>query len=247
MTDGESTAVRIAMWSGPRNISTALMRAWGERPDTVVVDEPLYAHYLKVTGKPHPAAEEVIAHGRTDWRQVAADLLAPLPEGKRILYQKHMAHHLLPDIERDWIARMTNVFLIRDPAEMLTSYVRIVEAPTLEDLAFPQQAELFNWLRERTGRTPPVLDAKDVLQNPRRLLGLLCDAVGVEFDECMLSWPPGPRPTDGVWAPHWYSAVWKSTGFQPYRPKNEPVPAHLEPLLEPCYEYYSLLYEHRLH
>jgi hypothetical protein len=239
-------SLRLAMWSGPRNISTAMMRSWGNRADTTVVDEPLYAHYLSVSRKPHPAAAEVIAGGQTDWRQVVAGLTGPVPLGKRIYYQKHMTHHLLPDVGRDWLGQVTNCFLLRHPREVLTSYLKIVSEPTLEDLGFVQQAEIFAWARRHQAVMPPVVDARDVLAEPRRLLGLLCDAVGVAFEETMLSWPPGLRSTDGVWARHWYKEVETSTGFRPYRAKGEPVPPQWRVLYERCLECYEQLYAHRL-
>jgi len=239
-------AIRIAMWSGPRNISTAMLRSWGSRPDTFVTDEPLYAHYLKTTGADHPGREEVIAHHEPDWRKVAAWLTGPVPDGRAIWYQKHMAHHLTPEVDTAWIDELTNCFLIRDPAEMITSYIKIVPDPTPEDLALPQQLALFERERARTGRTPPVLDSRDVLENPRATLSKLCDAVGVPFDEAMLSWEPGPRPTDGVWARHWYANVERSTTFAPYRPKNEPVPERLASTLGACEEPYRRLHAHRL-
>jgi hypothetical protein len=237
---------RIAMWSGPRNISTALMRSWGNRPDTFVCDEPLYAHYLLTSGVPHPGAEEVIRDQETDWRKVTAWLTGPVPEGKAIFYQKHMTHHLLPAIDRGWLNRVTNAFLIREPREVITSFVRVVPNPTLEDTGYPQQMEIFNLVRQGTGRTPPVVDARDVLENPRRLLMLLCDALDVAFTDAMLSWPPGPRASDGIWAKHWYGAVWQSTGFQPYQPKNDPVPPAMTGLLDQAEAIYRQLYQHRL-
>src|SRR4051812_25368611 len=184
----ETTPIRLAMWSGPRNISTAMMRSWGNRDDCVVVDEPLYAHYLAATRKPHPGMGEVIAAGETDWRRVVERLTGDVPGGRRTYYQKHMTHHMLPDMNRDWLGKLTNCFLIRDPKEVLASYVKIVETPTLEDTGFPQQAEIFSWVKSHAGRIPPVLDAADVLRDPRRILGMLCDAVGVPFQEAMLSW-----------------------------------------------------------
>ena len=185
--------IRIAMWSGPRNISTAMMRSWGNRPDTAVCDEPFYAHYLQVTGYDHPGADEVIASGETDWRKVVARLTGAAPAGKHIFYQKQMTHHLLPDIDRAWLGAVTNCFLIRDPREVITSYIKKNQDPALEDLGFVQQAEIFEWVREHTNAIPPVVDARDVLENPERMLRSLCHAVGVEFTEAMLSWPPGAR------------------------------------------------------
>src|SRR5207248_8652843 len=185
--------IRIAMWSAPRNISTAMMRAWGNRPDTAVIDEPFYAYYLKATGKLHPGADEVIAVGAVDWRQVIAHLTGPVPSGKRVLFQKQMTHHLLPEIDREWLRTVTNCFLIRDPREVIASYIKKREAPALEDLGFLQQAEILDFVRTRTGSIPPIVDAKDVLENPERMLRLLCEGVGIEFSESMLSWPRGLR------------------------------------------------------
>lgn len=240
--------VRVAMWSGPRNISTALMRSWGNRPDTFVCDEPLYAHYLAVTNKAHPITDEIIAQGETDWRRVVAWLTGDVPEGRRIFYQKHMAHHLLPDIGRDWLSGVTNCFLIRDPREVITSYIKKQPDPTLEDLGYAQQVEIFSGVRERSsGVVPPVVDARDVLENPERTLRLLCEALGVEFTDAMLSWPPGLRETDGIWAKHWYTEVEHTTSFHPYQAKPDEVPDRLLPVYEQCREYYRNLYEYRLH
>jgi hypothetical protein len=239
--------IRIAMWSGPRNISTAMMRSWGNRPHTIVVDEPFYAFYLKATGKKHPGAEEVIAHGETDWRKVVEQLTGPIPGGKRVYFQKQMTHHLLPEIDRQWIVDLTNCFLIRNPREVILSYSKKRDEPALEDLGFVQQAEIFDFVREKTGKTPAVIDAHDVLENPRKILELLCDAVGVEFDNAMLSWPAGLRETDGIWAKYWYDEVARSTSFQPYRPKNEPLPERLREIHDRCRECYERLYEYRLH
>ena len=238
--------LRLAMWSGPRNISTAMMRAWGNRPDTFVVDEPLYAHYLSVTGRVHPGAAETVAAGPTDLSVAVARLLGPVPGGKAVFYQKHMTHHLLPGMDRSWVRGLTNCFLIREPGEMITSFLKHVPDATLPDTGYPQQVELFDLVREWTGRTPPVLDARDVLDNPRRTIGLLCDAVGVEFTDRMLSWEPGLRDTDGVWAKYWYKEVETTTSFRPYRPKEEKVPDELRGMLGECEVYYRRLYAHRL-
>jgi hypothetical protein len=240
------TAVRIAMWSGPRNISTALLRSWGSRPDTYVCDEPLYAHYLKATGIEHPGRDEVMAAHETDWRAVVTWLTGPIPEGRAIFYQKQMAHHLLPEIDRGWIGSLRNAFLIRDPAEMLASLARVLPEPRLEDTGLPQQWELFESILGATGTAPPVIDSRDVLQDPKGMLRRLCRALDVPFTDAMLSWEPGPRPTDGVWAGHWYGKVLASTRFQAYRPKPEPLPARLEPLHASCRTYYRRLYTHRL-
>jgi Sulfotransferase domain len=238
--------VRIAMWSGPRNISTAMMRAWGNRPDTFVIDEPFYAYYLRATGKQHPGADEIIASSNTDWENVVAQLTGPIPKARRIFFQKQMAHHLLPEVDREWLGAVTNCFLIRDPREVITSYIKKREEPALQDLGFVQQAEIFNFVRTRTSSIPPIIDAKDVLDNPERMLRLLCEAVGVEFSKSMLSWPPGLRETDGIWARHWYGEVAKTTSFQPYRPKSARVPAHLQEIYDRCRQCYERLHEYRL-
>lgn len=234
------------MWSGPRNISTAMMRSWENRSDTVVTDEPLYAHYLLTTGLEHPGAQEVIDHHETDWRRVIAELTGPVLDGNSIHYQKHMAHHLLPEIDRAWLDAMTNCFLIRDPKEMLTSLIKVTPHPTIKDTGLPQQIEIFEQVKAKTGAIPPVLDSKEVLDDPRNLLGLLCEGIGVPFEEAMLTWDPGPRGSDGIWAKHWYGQVEQTTGFKPFKPKNEPVPNHLIPLYDECVPLYEALYGHRL-
>jgi hypothetical protein len=237
---------RIAMWSGPRNISTAMMRSWGNRADTVVVDEPFYAFYLKQTGKKHPGADEVIATGQTDWRKVIEQLAGPIPKGKKIFFQKQMTHHHLPEVDRRWLGAVTNCFLIRDPAEVIASYIKKNDDPTLEDLGFAQQVEIFDWVRRHIDQRPPIIDAKDVLENPERILRLLCEATGVDFDGAMLSWPPGLRETDGIWAKDWYEEVAGSTSFRPYHPKNELVPDRLCEIHDRCRECYDRLYAERL-
>jgi Sulfotransferase domain len=238
--------IRIAMWSGPRNISTAMMRAWANRRDTFVIDEPFYAYYLKATGKKHPDADEVIAAGEIDWRNIVAHLTGPIPKGKRIFFQKHMTHHLLPEVDREWLGAVANCFLIRDPREVIASYIKKRDDPTLEDLGFVQQTEIFDFVRNRTKSLPLVLEAKDVLEDPQRMLRLLCDAVGVEFSKSMLSWAPGLRETDGLWAKHWYTEVAKTTSFRPYRSTQHELPEHMRNVYERCVECYERLYRHRL-
>ena len=236
--------MRIAMWSGPRNISTALLRSWGNRPDTWVTDEPLYGYYLRGTGLPHPVADAVMASQPGDWQEISERLTGPIPQGRAVWYQKHMAHHLLPEIGREWLRALEHCFLIRDPEEMLTSLLHVLPEPRLADTGLPQQVELFEWVRERTGRVPPVLDSRDVLENPRAQLSALCERLGLSFTERMLHWPAGTRETDGVWAPHWYASVERSTGFEAYRPKPDQLPQRFSGLLAECRELYSALYPH---
>ena len=239
--------LRIAMWSGPRNISTAMMRSFGNRSDTFVTDEPLYAHYLSVTKLPHPGADEVLAHHETDWRGMTSWLTGPIPQDKSIWYQKHMAHHLLPEIDRAWLDKLTHCFLIREPREMVTSLMEFISSPTLRDTGLPQQWELFESVRSRLGSAPPVIDAADVLADPRGTLTRLCERLGIDFADAMLRWPPGRRETDGIWAKHWYAKVEQSTGFGPHQPKPVAIPPALAPLLAKCETIYHRLSEFRLH
>lgn len=238
--------LRIAMWSGPRNISTAMMRSWENRDDCAVIDEPFYAHYLQETGADHPGRDEVIEKDEPDEARVLERILGPAPVNSAIYYQKHMAHHLLPCMDRSWMDAFSHAFLIRNPRDMMTSLqVRIGEF-TAEETGLPQQLEIFEAICERDGRTPPVVDSKDVLTDPRRVVELLTEALGVEFQESMLSWEAGERESDGVWAHHWYDRVWESTGFAPYQPKAEEVPMELEDVLHTIQPIYDRLYSERL-
>lgn len=238
--------VRIAAWSGPRNISTAMMRSFESRDDCAVVDEPFYAHYLLATGAPHPGRDDVIRAHQADPALVVASLTGPVPGGKRLFYQKHMTHHMLPAVPRDWLGDCRHFFLIRDPAEVIVSFSKIVPNPSPHDLGLPQQAELFDRVADLIGRPPPVVDARDILLDPRGTLELLCRALGIPFSDRMLGWEPGRRPTDGAWAPHWYASVERSTGFDPYRPRTERVPDHLRAALEAARPVYAALARHRL-
>lgn len=238
--------VRIAMWSGPRTISTAMMRAWDARPDTFVCDEPLYAHYLQVTDYDHPGADEIIAHHEPDWRKVVGYLTGPIPHGKTIHYQKHMAHHLLPQIDRGWVRRLTNCFLIREPREMLASLAKVLPSPTVKETGLPQQVELFKMLSAERDQPAAVILAEDVLTNPAGMLRALCERVGVPYTDVMLSWKPGPRETDGIWAKHWYANVERSTGFGHYTPKDVVLPDRLLGVLDECQRLFDVLHGHRL-
>lgn len=237
---------RIAMWSGPRNLSTALMRSFGSRADTVVVDEPFYAHYLLATGLDHPGREEVIASQPNDWREVATALHAPLPAGIHVHYQKHMAHHLLPGMGRDWLAGLTHVFLIRNPGDMLRSLDRKLRSIRIEDTGLPQQVEVFERMCSNDGEAPPVVDADDLLENPRGVLEALCARIGLSFDPAMLAWPAGLRDTDGVWARYWYESVAASTSFVRWARQREPLPSALAGLERQACELHAVLHPHRV-
>ncbi len=238
--------LRLAFWSGPRNISTALMRSWGNRPDTFVHDEPFYAHYLDQTGIDHPGSEEILTHHERDWRKVVAQLTGPVPGDKSIYYQKHMAHHLLPNMGREWFPLFVHGFLIRNPKEMLLSLDKKLASIDVADTGLPQQWEIFQFVVEKQGRIPPVIDSRDVLDTPREMLTLLCRELGVAFREEMLSWPEASRPTDGIWSKHWYESVERTTGFQAYRAKDEALPQRLESVYQSCMVYYEKLYQRRL-
>jgi hypothetical protein len=241
-------SVRIAMWSGPRNISTALMRAFGARADCAVSDEPFYGAYLHATGLDHPLRDAVIASQPSDWRDVVAALSGPAPGGKTIWYQKHMTHHMIDGFGRDWTDGFVNAFLIRAPEAVLASYAKKRAEFTLEEIGLPAQLALFERAAERLGRAPPVIEGAQVLADPRGALQALCAACGAPFDEAMLSWPPGRRASDGVWAPAWYEAVEKSTGFAP--PEREAafenLPDGLRRIAEAARPYYEKLAQHRL-
>ena len=240
-----SDAVRVAMWSGPRNISTAMMRAFENRPDTVVVDEPLYGAYLARTGIDHPAREAVIASQPADLATAVAGLFGPLPRGRRVHYVKHMAHHVSRDMDLTWTLRCRNVLLIRDPAEVVASYVRARDTCQPDDIGLPQQKWLLELWNERDVDVP-VVDASDFLRAPEAHLRWLCDWLGVPFTKRMLSWPPGPRPSDGVWAPHWYAAVWSSTAFKPWRPRETILPDRYAAVAEACRPIYVALHARRV-
>jgi hypothetical protein len=240
------TPLRLAMWSGPRNISTAMMRAWDNRGDCTVIDEPLYAHYLARTGLDHPGREQVIAAGQSDWRKVAALLTGPVPGGKPIFYQKHMTHHLLPEIERSWLCQLTHVFLIRDPREVLASYIKSRPTVTAEDIGVARQLEIFEYVRTLGDGAPPVIDAGEFLGAPEAQLRALCALLGIDFTSRMLHWPPGPRASDGVWAPYWYDKVLASSGFEPRRAREVRVPGQYRSLIDAVMPEFETLFARRL-
>jgi len=215
--------IRIAMWSGPRNISTAMMRSFENRPDCAVVDEPFYAAYLAATGSDHPMRDDVLASQPTDWRIVANGLVGEAPGGAEVFYQKHMTHHMLPDFGLAWSAACVNAFLIRDPASVLASYVQKRAEVTLDDIGVVRQRELFDREADRLGQAPVVVEGADVLADPAGTLSVLCDALGIPFRGEMMAWPAGGRDSDGVWAPAWYSAVEASTGFAAPEQRSPPV------------------------
>jgi hypothetical protein len=232
--------VRVAMWSGPRNISTAMMRSWENRPDTVVVDEPFYAEYLVRTGLDHPGRDEVIASQPTETEEVIR--LLTTDDTAPVHYTKHMTHHVDPETDLGWLAGFRNVLLIRDPAEVVASYVRSRESCEPEDIGLLQQLPLLASLPEDS----PVIDAGDFLRDPEAHLRWLCDWLGIGFTDHMLRWPAGPRDSDGVWAPHWYDAVVRSTGFEPWRARQVELSPHDAAVAEACRPAYDELRARRL-
>lgn len=235
--------LRVNVWSGPRNVSTALMYSFAQRPDTRVVDEPLYAHYLRVTGIEHPGRDEVLAAQDGDGERVVREMILAERE-QPVVFFKQMAHHLV-ELDRGFLLQCANVLLIRDPAEVLTSLVRQLPQPRLADLGLALQHEIVEAL-SAAGQEPPVLDAKELLLDPEGVLRRLCERLGIVFYPRMLSWPAGPRPEDGVWAKYWYQGLHRSTGFAPYRPKDEPPPPHVLPVLEEARPFYDALYARAL-
>jgi hypothetical protein len=240
-------SVNIAMWSGPRNISTAMMYSFGNRPDCEAWDEPLYAFSLKHRGNDHPLRHEIMARYDTSYENIVARCVSPPPSGKAVFYQKHMTHHMLPGFDRRWILRLANAFLIRDPLRVLSSYARKWQEVTLRDIGILEQWEIFKLVADRQGAPPAVIDAEDVLDDPRTALLTLCRALGIEFSETMLAWPKGPKPFDGVWGSHWYNAVHASTGFEkPAAPDLAPLPLILRKIADAAAPAYRQLRAHRL-
>jgi hypothetical protein len=242
-----SEPIRIAMWSRPRNISTAMMRAFENRSDTAVIDEPFYAVYLDRTGADHPMREECLVAQSTDPAAVIEALLGPTVGRAPIFYQKHMTHHMTAGVDTDWMTRCRNAFLIRAPQKVVASYAVKRADLSLEDIGFARQAELFDQVANLLGAAPPVLDADDVLTDPRRALMALCAALEIPFSEAMLAWPPGRRESDGVWAPVWYDAVERSTGFAAPSARAAPVlNDELQKIVETARPHYERLAAYRL-
>lgn len=237
--------LRIAMWSGPRNLSTALMRSFGSRKDvSAVIDEPFYAAYLAASGKAHPMRDEVVASQSQDWRVVAQHCQCVGEAG--VVYQKHMAQHMLAEFSWDWAMRLRNCFLIREPERVAASFLAAWPRAGLEDLGFVQQVELFDRLADQLGHAPPVIDAATILHDPATAMPLLCEALGLGWDENMLRWSPGLRHSDGVWAAHWYASVEHSTGFAAPEARPPVLDAAARRLADAARPYYERLAAYRI-
>ena len=234
--------MRIAMWSGPRNLSTAMMYAFGARGDCAIVDEPFYSAYLTKTGLDHPMRDDIIASQPANPDEVISELLGPIPDGKPHFYQKHMTQHMIEGVPREWIAEVTNVFLIRHPARVAASFSLKYANPSLSDIGFIQQFELYEQLR-KVGKKPVVVDSADIRRDPEGTMRKLCEAIDLPWTSAMLSWPEGGHPDDGVWAPHWYGAVHRSTGFAPAEEGLPELTSGQAALAEAAMPYYEPLRE----
>ena len=244
--------IRIAMWSGPRNLSTAMLRAFENRVDCVVSDEPFYAAYLAATGHDHPMRDEVLASQPNDWQDVAAQLAGRLPQTSAkfdapVWYQKHMTHHMLPEFGLDWTGGFRHAFLIRAPVRVLNSYVAKRGEVELADIGLVRQVELFDRFADETGAAPPVVDSEELLRDPEGVLHRLCTALAIPFDPAMLRWPRGRRASDGVWAPAWYASVEQSTGFAVQSGSGLPsLPGHLQQIADAALPFYERLAAYRI-
>lgn len=236
--------IRIAMWSGPRNLSTALMYAFAARPDCAATDEPFYAAWLAATGAAHPMRAAVLASQPTDPATVAATLAGPC--ARPLWYQKHMVHHLLPDFPTGWMTGCRHAILIRHPARVVASYLARHEDPEFDDLGFARQAALFDRLAQANGTPPPVIDSTDLRADPPGVLRALCAALGIAWTSAMLSWPAGPKSFDGAWAPHWYGAVHRSTGFDGAEGPLPTLTGRAAALADRAQPFYDRLAAHRL-
>lgn len=237
--------IRIAMWSGPRNLSTAMMRSFGARADCFVSDEPFYGAYLKATGDPQPMADAVIASMDCDWQSVAQRMSDERPAAP-IWYQKHMAHHMVGPVAYDDLRGLRHAFLIRDPARVVASYAAKRVAVRPDHLGTARQVEFFDREADRLGKAPPVIDSADILADPETMLTKLCEALEIPWDTAMLRWQAGPRETDGIWASHWYDAVMASTGFGPPESQSLKLGEEEQAVADACRPDYDYLARFKL-
>ena len=236
----------IAMWSGPRNVSTAFMRSFENRSDCFVSDEPFYSYFLNETDLDHPLKDEIIKSGIIDYSQIIEYLTGPIPHSEKVWYQKHMAHHILPNDDISWIKSLNNCLLIRHPNEVMLSYLKKNEIDTVEQLGYVQQINIYNMLVHDLGTPPIVIDARNLLEKPEEMLIKICKNFQIDFNKKMLSWPSGPRGTDGIWGQHWYKQVESSTGFKPYIKNNEVIPSKYQTVYSECMKHYDFLYQNRI-
>ena len=238
--------IKIGMWSGPRNISTALMRSFENRLDTTVIDEPFYAYFLKKTGIKHPVYKKVIDSYSTSWDHIANNLIGPIPDGKNIWYQKLMTHHWLKGEPLDWVKSIHNCFLIRHPKKVIISYLKIHNQINPELIGLPQQLHIFNQVVKKTNKIPIVISSEDILKNPKLMLSQLCDLLEIPFSNQMLEWPEGTRDTDGIWSKYWYQNVVKTTSFSQPKNNKEELPNQFTEVLEECMYYYQKMEKYKI-
>ena len=238
--------MKVAMWSGPRNISTALMRSFENRTDTHVTDEPFYAYFLNESGEDHPARQEILRDQSSDWDTVSSELIGSIPNQKRVWHQKHMAHHIFKHSDLNWTKHVVNLFLIRDPKEVIISYQKRFPLIDHMQLGYNQQIKIIKTIAKTTGEHPIVINAKDVLKEPEKILKKLCAHLNIDFEDKMLNWPEGKRVSDGVWAPHWYSEVEKTTGFQAYSYHDVVLDSKWRDIYDRCMVDYEVLNSHSL-
>jgi len=236
----------IAMWSGPRNISTALMRSFENRSNCFVSDEPFYSYFLHKTGLQHPLRDEIIKSGLINYNEIIKYITGPIPSSKKIWYQKHMAHHILPESDMNWIKNMKNCLLIRHPSEVILSYSKKNKINSIEQLGYLQQIKIYKILFEEIGTPPIIIDAQDLLQEPKKMLINICGNLRIKFDEKMLSWPLGSRKTDGIWGKYWYKQVEASIGFKPYIKTDRIIPSKYQIIYDKCMRHYDFLYQNRI-
>jgi len=234
---------RICLWSSPRNISTAMMYAFAQRQDAIVFDEPLYAHYLTVTGVHHPGNEEIIASQEKDGNKVVTDLMLGAFD-KEVAFFKQMTHHLV-SLDESFLAQMKNIIFIRDPKQIISSYAVVRPDVNMQDIGIEKQWQLYNQLTQNNIHCV-VLDSNEILKAPQKVLTALCAALDIPFDEAMLHWPAGAKPCDGVWAKYWYDNVHKSTGFEKQSTSSRALPEYLEPLYKESKHYYDQLFIHSI-
>ena len=233
--------IRIAMWSGPRNISTTMMRSFSSRSDTYVTDEPFYAHYLKRTGVNHPGYEKILQSYKTDYHHIINNLINDIPCNRSVWYQKHMAHHLDPSDNLKWTNSFMNCLLIRDPNHVIASFLNKNDLKDVDELGYPQQLKLFQYHDNQI----PIVDAKDILLNPEGMLMRLCSLFDITFEEKMLSWDKGPHPQDGMWGKYWYDKLWKSKTFSLYEERESMIDNKYKAILEKCILIYEELHQYR--
>ena len=238
--------IRIAMWSGPRNISTTMMRAFGNRDDTFASDEPFYGYFLKTTSTAHPMRHEVISKYQTNWDDIRDYLTGPIPKNKPIWYQKQMTQHLLPNDSIEWTDKVTNCFLIRDPKDVIVSYAKIYDKMTPELLGFPQLMKVFNYTLKTSKAKPIVINSLNILKEPRQMLKKLCESLDISFTNNMLTWEKGPKDYEGIWGKYWYKQLHLTTGFIKYEKKDKTLPNSLLKLYNECNHYYKQIKEHQI-